>query len=55
MGVDAGDYDGSGRPSLWVTTFQGELQALFRNLGRGFQRFISIPRVRGLPPSARLS
>src|SRR6202030_833482 len=23
MGVDAGDYDGSGRPSLWVTTFEG--------------------------------
>jgi hypothetical protein len=34
MGVDAGDYDGSGRPSLWVTTFQGEQQALYRNLGR---------------------
>ncbi len=35
MGVDAGDYDGSGRPSLWVTTFQGEQQALYRNLGGG--------------------
>ncbi len=34
MGVDAGDYDGSGRPSLWVTTFQGQLQSLYRNLGR---------------------
>jgi enediyne biosynthesis protein E4 len=33
MGVDAGDFDGSGRPSLWVTTFQGEQQALYRNLG----------------------
>ena len=33
MGVDAGDYDGSGRPSLWVTTFQGELHSLFRNNG----------------------
>ncbi|MGH7172002.1 MAG: CRTAC1 family protein [Gemmataceae bacterium] len=34
MGVDAGDYDGSGRPALWVTNFQGDLPALFRNLGR---------------------
>jgi hypothetical protein len=34
MGVDAGDYDGSGRPSLWVTTFQHEQHALYRNLGR---------------------
>jgi hypothetical protein len=34
MGVDVGDYDGSGRPSLWVTNFQGELHALYRNLGR---------------------
>jgi hypothetical protein len=34
MGVDAGDYDGSGRASLWVTTFQNEVPALYRNLGR---------------------
>jgi len=33
MGVDAADYDGSGRPSLWVTNFQFELHALYRNLG----------------------
>src|SRR5207248_3239364 len=25
MGVDVGDYDGSGRASLWVTNYQGEL------------------------------
>ena len=25
MGVDAGDYDGSGRASLWVTNFQGQM------------------------------
>jgi hypothetical protein len=34
MGVDAADFDGSGRPSLWVTTFQNEVHALYRNLGR---------------------
>jgi hypothetical protein len=31
MGVDAGDYDGSGRPSLWVTNYENELHALYRN------------------------
>jgi hypothetical protein len=33
MGVDVGDYDGSGRASLWLTNFQGETHALYRNLG----------------------
>jgi hypothetical protein len=31
MGVDAADYDGSGRPSLLVTTFEGEFPAFYRN------------------------
>ena len=35
MGVDAGDYDGSGRPSLWVTNFQNELHALYQQPRRG--------------------
>jgi hypothetical protein len=34
MGVDVGDYDGSGRPSLWVTNFQFDIHNLYRNLGR---------------------
>lgn len=34
MGVDVGDYDGSGRASLWVTNYQGQVHALYRNLGR---------------------
>jgi hypothetical protein len=33
MGVDVGDYDGSGRPGLWVTNFQGDLHGLYANLG----------------------
>jgi hypothetical protein len=33
MGVDVADYDGSGRASLFVTNFQGELHGLYQNLG----------------------
>jgi hypothetical protein len=31
MGLDAADYNGSGRPSLWVTNYVDELHALYRN------------------------
>jgi hypothetical protein len=31
MGLDAGDYDGSGRPALWVTNYENELPGLYRN------------------------
>jgi hypothetical protein len=31
MGLDAADYDGSGRPSLWVTNYEFELPALYHN------------------------
>jgi hypothetical protein len=34
MGVAAADYDGSGRPSLWVTNYEGELHALYHNDSR---------------------
>jgi len=34
MGADVGDFDGSGRPSLFVTNFQGDVHALYQNLGR---------------------
>jgi enediyne biosynthesis protein E4 len=34
MGVDAGDYDGSGKPSLWVTNFENELHSLYKNTSR---------------------
>jgi hypothetical protein len=40
MGVDAADYDGSGRASLWVTNFQNEFHGLYRNRGaETFQHF----------------
>ena len=30
-GLDAGDYDGCGRPSIWVTNYENELHALYHN------------------------
>ena len=32
MGLDAGDPDGSGVPSLWVTNYENELHGLYKNL-----------------------
>lgn len=46
MGVDVADYDGSGRASLWVTNFQGEIHGLFQNLGR--ERFDFKSRLIGI-------
>jgi hypothetical protein len=39
MGVDAADFDGSGRPSLFVTNYENELHALYRNDCRGDRVF----------------
>ena len=35
MGVDAGDYDGSGRPSLIIGNFSNEMMAVYHNEGNG--------------------
>lgn len=35
MGVDAGDYDGSGRPGIVIGNFTSESMALYRNEGDG--------------------
>jgi enediyne biosynthesis protein E4 len=35
MGVDAADYDGSGRPGIIVGNFSSEMMALYHNEGRG--------------------
>ncbi|MCI0684957.1 MAG: CRTAC1 family protein [Gemmataceae bacterium] len=34
MGVDIGDYDGTGLPSIFVTNYENENHALYRNLGQ---------------------
>jgi hypothetical protein len=31
MGVDVGDPEGTGRPALWVTNFENEVHAVYRN------------------------
>lgn len=35
MGVDVGDFNRDGRPDLWVTNFEKQLHALYRNEGNG--------------------
>jgi hypothetical protein len=36
MGVDAADYDGSGKPSLVIGNFSNEMLSLYHNEGAGF-------------------
>ena len=35
MGVDAADYDGSGRQSIIIGNFSNEMMALYTNEGNG--------------------
>lgn len=51
MGVVAGDLDGSGRPSLFVTNFQNEPNILFLN--RGKLRFEEASTESSLGPPSR--
>ena len=51
MGTDVGEYDGSGRPSIFVTNYQGELHALYQNLGGG--RFTYQSQAAGLAALGR--
>ncbi len=43
MGIDAGDYDGSGRPSLLIGNFSNEMVSLYHNEGKGF--FIDVAPI----------
>jgi hypothetical protein len=55
MGVDAADFDNSGRPGLAVTNFEGERLGLYRALDRGgvFQD-VATPSGVGAPSRSRL-
>ncbi len=52
MGLDAGDYDRDGRPDLWVTNFEHEDNALYRNLGG--QMYSQTTNQAGLAGRSRL-
>lgn len=41
MGVDSGDYNLDGLPDLWVSNYERESLALYRNLGGGLFRDVS--------------
>jgi enediyne biosynthesis protein E4 len=48
-GLDAFDYENSGRPALWVTNYEGEASSLFRNDTRdGALRFLFTSRAAGV-------
>lgn len=53
MGVDAADYDGSGRPSVIVGNFSTEMMAVYRNEGRGL--FIDDSPAAGIAQPTLLS
>jgi hypothetical protein len=46
MGADAGDYDGTGRASLWVTNYEHEQHGLYKNVNRGAEPFFQHQTVR---------
>lgn len=48
MGVDAADFDRSGRASIIVTNYEGELPALYANLPGGDPRFAFISQPSGV-------
>jgi hypothetical protein len=49
MGIDFGDYDHSGRSSLFITTFQEQPKALWRNTGANGFEDVSWPSGLGRP------
>jgi enediyne biosynthesis protein E4 len=54
MGLDAGDYDGSGRLSLLVTNYENEMHALYRNkAGDGRLQFTFSSQAAGLASLGR--
>ena len=54
MGVDAGDFDNSGRTGLAITNFEGEMIGLYRSQGRGLYQDIAARAGVGFPSRNRL-
>lgn len=48
MGVDCGDYDNDGRLDLYMTSYQDEYAALYRNLGDGMFEDVTLKTQAGL-------
>ena len=49
MGVDAGDPEGTGKPALWVTNYENEFHALYRNHSAGDKiAFVFATQVSGI-------
>jgi enediyne biosynthesis protein E4 len=48
MGVTAGDYDGTGRASIFVTTYENEMHALYSNLGNDKELFVHSTSASGI-------
>ncbi len=53
MGIDAGDYDRSGHPSIVIGNFSNEMIALYHNEGTGF--FIDEAPVAAVGPASLLT
>jgi hypothetical protein len=55
MGVGVRDYNGDGREDLFVTNFSGQMNALYRNDGRGLFTNTTIPSGIGAASFTRLA
>jgi enediyne biosynthesis protein E4 len=49
MGVDSGDFDGDGRPDLYVTNFSDDYNTLYRNDGEGLFSDVTFRAHLGAP------
>lgn len=54
MGVDAGDFDNSGRTSLAITNFDNEMIGLYRSMGRGLYEDVAMQAGVGAPSRSTL-
>lgn len=54
MGVDAADFDNSGRTSLAITNFDNEMIGLYRSMGRGLYEDVAMQAGVGAPSRSTL-